>query len=468
MVLATIISKSFHNCIETVKALAKYLGWFIATLFVMRALAGVLDIIGDVVGIHVNVTKYWMSTLLDFAWYCVSGWIAYEIFVLVGIFHSEDYEYSASRHQSESESKYDDLSSWAHIASWIVTFAELTILIVVIEYFYRYDDYLGKLTLIATRFISRQTGTGIAFTFVALILYGGAFVCAISSLSLLLPVVKYICRRGLDVFSISRIASILFYTWNVIDGRGGYLANYIGRSIKWQYENTIGYMRYWAYYDGTTPSYVLEHEYILPILATLIFNAIVFYALNRSVKAFGRSLYNVVVDNRRLIEGTVDSMEDHFKERKREVDIEHDEIFATLTWTAYGLPMTGWELHQQYTKLGNVLDDYSPTKIAQYTDNDVQRIKNSWTIIHSEKRIRSVVGNAQVYCKIVDEFGTFGKYIRQLISDDDDVVRSNLRKGKVSLYAKILAADLHYRGFKYIGPAKAGEFLKNNYRIIFK
>lgn len=466
MVLTTIISKSFHNCVDTVKFLGKYLAWLIASAFVMSVVGGIFNILGIITGIHITITKIWIENILSSIWWIISALIAYEVFVAFGIFYESGHGYTATSTKSEVSSKYDDLSSGANIMSWLLAFAEMAFVVLVFLYIGLDDGYIGKLTLISVGYISYWAGTGIPFTFVVVVLYGGAFLCILSCLSLLLPIVKYFRCRGMDVFSISGIACIVLYTWNVVDSRVGFLVGYIGKSFKWQYDNFNAYIRYLDLYDDSLTSFTLEHEYLLPILGTLIFNAIVFYVLNRSVKSFDNNLYKVVRDNRHLIEGTVDPMDDYLKEQKRRVDFGHDDIFASLVWTTYGLPMSGWELQQQYTKLGNALDDYDPGKVALYTDNDIQRINNSSTIIHSESRIRSVISNAQVYCKIVNEFGSFYNYFKQLIKDDDQTMFGNLRRGKVSLYAKLLAADLHYRGFKYIGPAKANEFLKNNFRML--
>lgn len=465
MILATIIGKSFHNCVKIAKYVGKYFLWFIAAAFVMIALQGVLKIAGDITGIHVTITRRWMANIIDFAWFCFSGWIAYEIFVLLGIFHTADYQYSEEYRQSEENSKYDGLPTWANVSSWLLSLTAMAFAVLLYLYIDTYDNYLGKMTLLAIGHISLAAGTSIPFTFVTLVLYGSAFICVMSCLGLLLPVVKYIRRRGLDVFSISGIASLAFYSWNVISSRVGFLVGYIGRSIGWQYHEFVGYIRNCAFIEQCPMSFAFEQEFMLPILKMLIFNAVIYYVLNHSVKSFDKNLYKVAQDGSRLLRGSNNTY-DEFKEQERKVDPEHDWVFATLTWTAYGMPMSGWELKRQYTRLGNALNDFAPWKVAKYTDDDVQRIKHSHTIIHSENRIRSVISNAQVYCKIVDEYGSFGEYVRQLIKADDKEIISNLRRGKASLYAKLLAADLHYRGFKYIGPAKAGEFLKNNYKML--
>ncbi len=467
MIVARIIGKSFHNCVKTVKNLGKYLLWFIATLFVMMAIEGIFKIVGDITGIHVTITRKWMAYILNVVGFWVSGWITYEAFVGLGIFHKDGYQYSVSNRQSDTDTKYDDLPSWANVTSWLLSLGMMAVAVLLYLYIDTSDTYLGQLTLLTVEYISREAGTGIPFTFVVVVLYGGAFLCVVSCLSLLIPVVKYIHRRGLDIFSITGLASLAFYCWNIIGSRVGFLAGYAGRSFAWQYDEYVGNIRYWALLEQNSMTYTFEQQFILPILKALIFNAIIYYVLNLSVKSFDRNLYQVAREGNRLHEDSIGTI-DAFKKEELKVNAEHDWVFATLTWTAYGMPMSGWELKRQYTRLGNALNDFAPRMVALYTDDDVQRIKQAQGVVHSENRIRSIISNAKVYCGIIDEFGSFGKYVRQLIKDDDSTMFRNLRNGKTTLYAKLLAADLYYRGFKYIGPAKAGEFLKHNYTKLLK
>lgn len=470
MILTTIISKSFQNCIKTTKALGKYLAWLITMIFITQALLGIFNFAGNAVGKTVAEDCI-MEPILFFTLTLVSIWIANKIFYSLGIFIDDD-DYSADSSVSNEATKYDDLPFWANATSWLLSFAELAFIAFIIVYLAfptPFDNYhLGELTLIATRFISQHENIGIDLTFVVLVLYGGAFICVLSCLSLLLPVVKYIRRRGFDVFSISGIMSIGFYTWYVVNNRAGFLKYYIGKSISWQYKVIMNQLNGCAEFYGTSTGCALEYNFIWPILTTLIFNAIVYYILNRYVKAFSTNLYEAISDGHHLLEGSIAPVDNYTKEQIRKIAPQYDAVFATLIWTAYGRLMNGRKLKQQYIRLGKALDDYDPNMIAQYTDDDVQRIKRAQTIIHSERRIRSVISNAQVYCQIFDEFGSFESYFRKLINGEDNTMLKNLHNGNVSLYAKLLAADLHYRGFKYIGPAKAKELLKNNYRMLLK
>lgn len=468
MILTTIISKSFQNCIEKIKAIGKFIVSFIVAVFIAQILNGILAFVADTIGITVKRDH---TTLVIFA----GVWLTAVVCTtwILDIFHIYDDDNSADNDASNEATKYDNLPSWADFISSLLAYVELafiaiiTILTVFPLPFANY--HLGELTLIATKLISQHENIGIDLTFVVLVLYGGAFICVTSCLSLLLPVVKYIRCRGLNVFSISGIMSIAFYIWYVVDDSAGFLINYIGKSIPWQYKNTMNHLNNWAELYGTSTGCVLEQNFILPILGTLIFNIIFFYFLNRYVKDFSTNLYEAISDGHHLLEGSTAPMDNYTKEQTRKIAPQYDAVFATLIWTAYGIQTNSRKLKQQYIlRLGKVLDDYAPNMIAQYTDDDVQRIKRAKTIIHSESRIRSVISNAQVYCKILDEFGSFESYFRKLINDEDNTILKHLPNGNVSLYAKLLAADLHYRGFKYIGPAKAKELLKNNYRMLLK
>lgn len=466
MILTTIISKSFQNCIKTTKTLGKYLVHLIIAVFITQALIGIIDFVANAVGITVNRDHIITKAIFWGVWATVC------VFVSWILYPNIDYDYSADSDVSNGATKYDDLPSWAKATSWLLAFAELASIAVITLCFVfttPFDNYhLGELTLIATRFISQHENIGIDLTFIVLVFYGGAFICVMSCLSLLLPVVKYIRRRGLNVFSISGIMSIVFYTWYVFDNRAGFLIYYIGKSISWQYKDIMKQINDSAEFYGTSTGCVLEYNFILPILTTLIFNTIIYYILNRYVKGFSTNLYETISDGHHLLEGSIAPVDNYTKEQIRKIAPQYDAVFATLVWTAYGRLMNGRKLKQQYIRLGKTLDDYDPNMIAQYTDDDVQRIKKAKTIIHSESRIRSVISNAQVYCRILDEFGSFGSYFRQLINDEDDTILKHLPNGNVSLYAKLLAADLHYRGFKYIGPAKASELLKNCYKMLLK
>ncbi len=98
-------------------------------------------------------------------------------------------------------------------------------------------------------------------------------------------------------------------------------------------------------------------------------------------------------------------------------------------------------------------DDFDYQSVAEYTEEDVQRIIDTEGMIKSERKVRAVIHNAQCFLKIQKEFGTFSDYLWRFT------------KGKVILYmghqkgslpaknglSDEISRDLKKRGFKYLG-----------------
>lgn len=98
-------------------------------------------------------------------------------------------------------------------------------------------------------------------------------------------------------------------------------------------------------------------------------------------------------------------------------------------------------------------DDFDYQSVAEYTEEDVQRIIDTEGMIKSERKVRAVIHNAQCFLKIQKEFGTFSDYFWRFT------------KGKVILYmghqkgslpaknglSDEISRDLKKRGFKYLG-----------------
>ena len=91
--------------------------------------------------------------------------------------------------------------------------------------------------------------------------------------------------------------------------------------------------------------------------------------------------------------------------------------------------------------------------MAEYSEDDIDRIMNTEGMIRSRRKIEAVIHNARCFQKIREEFGSFSKYIW------------NFTKGKTYLYAghqkgeiparnglsDKVSGDLKKRGMKYMG-----------------
>ena len=98
-------------------------------------------------------------------------------------------------------------------------------------------------------------------------------------------------------------------------------------------------------------------------------------------------------------------------------------------------------------------DDFDYQKVAEYTEEDIQRIMETEGMIRSERKIRAVIHNAQCFMKVREEFGTFSDYLWGF-SKGKVILYMGHQKGKIpaknGLSDKI-SRDLKKRGFKYLG-----------------
>lgn len=97
-------------------------------------------------------------------------------------------------------------------------------------------------------------------------------------------------------------------------------------------------------------------------------------------------------------------------------------------------------------------DDFEYTKIAAYNSDDVQRILNYPGMIRSERKINAVISNARAFIEIIDEYGSFDKFLWDFTENKTYVYNSHIENPVASNeLSDRISAELKKRGFKYIG-----------------
>ena len=85
--------------------------------------------------------------------------------------------------------------------------------------------------------------------------------------------------------------------------------------------------------------------------------------------------------------------------------------------------------------------DYSPAKVAKFTERDVKRLMGDEGIVRNEKKIRSTIHNAAQFQEIEKEYGSFKKYLAHFGKNEEE-----------------LQDDLQER-FQHVGAATSRMFL---------
>lgn len=99
-------------------------------------------------------------------------------------------------------------------------------------------------------------------------------------------------------------------------------------------------------------------------------------------------------------------------------------------------------------------DNFDFTKIAAYTENDIKRILEYPGMIKSPRKVIAVIQNAKCFLDIIDEFGSFDKYLWNY-SKGKTILYQGHQKGAVPSkngLSIFISKDLKKRGFKFLGP----------------
>jgi len=104
--------------------------------------------------------------------------------------------------------------------------------------------------------------------------------------------------------------------------------------------------------------------------------------------------------------------------------------------------------------LERCFDNFDISKVAEYTDADVQRILNTKGMIRAERKIRAIIGNARIALKIAEEFGSLSDYFWQF-TYGKTLIYEGHPDGEIPAQnglSRRIATDLRKRGMTFVGP----------------
>ncbi len=99
-------------------------------------------------------------------------------------------------------------------------------------------------------------------------------------------------------------------------------------------------------------------------------------------------------------------------------------------------------------------NNFDPNIVANYNDQKIQELLQNPGIIRNKLKVRAAVTNAKAFLKVVDEFGSFDKYIWAFVNYKPII---NTWKTWEEIPAttpisEAMSKDLKKRGFKFVGP----------------
>ena len=98
--------------------------------------------------------------------------------------------------------------------------------------------------------------------------------------------------------------------------------------------------------------------------------------------------------------------------------------------------------------------NFDAQKVAEYTEQDVERLLMDQGIIRNRLKINSAINNARLFMEIQQEFGSFSNYIWGFLPDKKPII--NTWKDHKNAPARTelsdrISLELKKRGFKFFG-----------------
>ena len=111
-----------------------------------------------------------------------------------------------------------------------------------------------------------------------------------------------------------------------------------------------------------------------------------------------------------------------------------------------------------------VFEGFDFTKVARFTDDDVDRLLKDAGIIRHGGKIRSTINNAQRAIEMQAEFGSLAAYFWRFEPKPeerpDDLTWEALMKMAQTDASRALSKDLKKRGWTFVGPTTSYAFMQ--------
>ncbi|TAH69433.1 MAG: DNA-3-methyladenine glycosylase I [Anaerolineaceae bacterium] len=107
-------------------------------------------------------------------------------------------------------------------------------------------------------------------------------------------------------------------------------------------------------------------------------------------------------------------------------------------------------------------DRFDPYKVALYDDAKIQELLKNEKIIRNRLKINAAVNNAKLYLKIIEEYGSFDKFIWGYV-DYTSIINSWEKHDDVPVSTSLsdkISKDLKKMGFKFVGSTIIYSFMQ--------
>ncbi|MBH0059909.1 DNA-3-methyladenine glycosylase I [Pseudoalteromonas sp. NZS71] len=129
-------------------------------------------------------------------------------------------------------------------------------------------------------------------------------------------------------------------------------------------------------------------------------------------------------------------------------------LFEFITLESAQAGLSWYTILKKRSGYKKAFANFDVKKVAQFTQDDVERLMLDEGIVRNRLKISATVNNAKRFIEIQKEFGSFSNYQWQFVGNKPII--SNLNNAEdypaITEGSTAFAKDLKKRGFKFLGP----------------
>jgi DNA-3-methyladenine glycosylase I len=142
----------------------------------------------------------------------------------------------------------------------------------------------------------------------------------------------------------------------------------------------------------------------------------------------------------------------------------HDDrkLFEFMVMDAFQAGLSWRTILYKRENFRRAFDNFEVKKIALYDEAKIQSLMQDASIIRNQAKIRATIINAQAFLRVLEEFGTFDRYIWQFTNREAIINHPtcNAEIPSKSPESDVMSKDLLKRGFKFVGSTICYAFMQ--------
>ena len=134
-------------------------------------------------------------------------------------------------------------------------------------------------------------------------------------------------------------------------------------------------------------------------------------------------------------------------------------LYEMLLLEAFQAGLSWYVVLSKRENFRKAFDEFDARKIAAYDEAKIEELVQNEGLIRCRRKITGAVNNAQVYLRIVEEFGSFAAYLDSF-TGGKIMINTTGEALTASPLSDVLSKDLRKRGMKYMGSVTVYSYLQ--------